>query len=81
MADLPHPAGGDEGVLERLRRADVARPGGGREDEDAIEPGARSRNPVGIGHGCQNRPSMALDRSRPIRQTAPEAIQSRTCAS
>ncbi len=47
VADLAHPAGGDQGVLERLGRADVTRPGGGGEDEDAVEPGARSRNRSG----------------------------------
>ena len=47
MADLPHPAGGDQGALERLGRADVAGPGGGGEDEDAVEPGTRSRTLVG----------------------------------
>ena len=39
VADLAHPAGGDEGALERLGGADVAGAGGGGEDQDAAQRG------------------------------------------
>jgi hypothetical protein len=39
VADLPYAAGGDQGALEGLAGADVARAGGGGEDEDAAQRG------------------------------------------
>jgi hypothetical protein len=37
VADLAHPVGGDQGALEGLTRADVARARGGGKDKDAVQ--------------------------------------------